>query len=174
MDQLENAVFAFSASSTYKDPRQRVYITVVDPDGNQVIEQKLSIGSKLRETQHKIKLGGLYEMCFELKEGKTPVRVFFHVDYKPLSADGKDNSRKVGKDDMSNLDLQLQSVDTRLKEISLEIEHARIQENLLKAAVESTAESVWWFSILSIVILLSASIWQIIYLRSFFVSKKLL
>jgi len=33
--------------------------------------------------------------------GKVPVRIFFHVDYKPMAADGKALSRKVGKDDIT-------------------------------------------------------------------------
>jgi len=33
--------------------------------------------------------------------GKVPVRIFFHVDYKPVAADGKALSRKVGKDDIT-------------------------------------------------------------------------
>jgi hypothetical protein len=33
---------------------------------------------------------------------------------------------------------------------------------------------VQWFSFLSIIILLATSLWQIIYLRTFFASKKLL
>jgi hypothetical protein len=43
---------------------------------------------------------------------------------------------------------------------------------LLRA--ESTTWSVQWFSFLSIIILLATSLWQIIYLRTFFASKKLL
>ena len=40
--------------------------------------------------------------------------------------------------------------------------------------VEATTRSVQWFSFLSIVILLATAFWQIVYLRTFFASKKLL
>jgi hypothetical protein len=118
--------------------------------------------------------------------------VFFHVDYKPNSTE----SRKVGKDDMSALDKQLELMNIRIKDISREIEHARRQEIAMKEAsgkslcstafqdcyayetasvnVESTAWSTHWFSILSIVILVATSVWQMVYLRTFFASKKLL
>jgi len=98
------------------------------------------------------------------------VRVFFHVDYKPKTAEG----RKVGKDDMSTLSSQLDLLGGRIKDISREIDHARRQEIAMKEAGEFTTWSVQWFSILSIVILLATSLWQIIYLRTFFASKKLL
>lgn len=66
--------------------------------------------------------------------GMTPVRVFFHVDYKPLPANGIDSSRKVGKDDMSALESQLERMNERIREISKEIEHARRQEISMKEA----------------------------------------
>lgn len=58
------------------------------------------------------------------------MRVFFHVDYKPNATE----SRKVGKDDMSGLDKQLELMGNRIKEISREIEHARKQEIAMKEA----------------------------------------
>jgi len=45
---------------------------------------------------------------------------------------------------------------------------------LLTVSSESTNSRIQWFSILSILILLTASLWQILYLRHFFASKKLL
>jgi hypothetical protein len=69
-----------------------------------------------------------------LCSGKTPVRVFFHVDYKPHTVDGLDKSRKVAKDDIPSLESQLQIVGDKIKEISTEIEHARHQEIYLKEA----------------------------------------
>ena len=54
------------------------------------------------------------------------------------------------------------------------IDFARRQESLLREAGERTSTRIQWFSILSIAVLLVTSIWQIIYLRRFFTSKKLL
>jgi len=108
-------------------------------------------------------------IIFETILGKTPVRIFFHVDYKP-----KTDTRKVGKDDMSALDKQVFMMGERIREISKEIEHARKQETRMKEAGESTSASVQWFGILSIVVLISTAVWQIIYLRTFFAAKKLL
>lgn len=66
--------------------------------------------------------------------GKTPVRVFFHVDYKALSEDGKDLSRQVSKDEVPTLQAELQSIERKIKEISLEIDHAKRQEAALNDA----------------------------------------
>lgn len=63
--------------------------------------------------------------------GIVPVRVFFHVDYKPKSSV---EGRKVGKDDMNTLSSQLEVLGSRIKAISQEIDHARRQEIAMKEA----------------------------------------
>lgn len=165
---------------------------------------KLPINNKVKEFTYKLNQRGLYEMCFELHDGKTPVRVFFHVNYKPLNADGSDSSRVVNKDEVPTLQQDLQLIERKLKDISIEIEHAKRQESYLNTAtgkistislllylftqsltlflpffflfdyVETTQSRLEWFSLMSIVILLGMSVWQIVYLRSFFTAKKLL
>jgi hypothetical protein len=90
-------------------------------------------------------------MCFELHDGtagfficlflliffligKTPVRIFFHVDYKPVASDGKDMSRVVSKDDVPTLQNDILAIERKIKEISSEIEHAKRQETYLNKA----------------------------------------
>mmetsp|Transcript_23255 Transcript_23255/g.25497 ORF Transcript_23255/g.25497 Transcript_23255/m.25497 type:complete len:209 (-) Transcript_23255:157-783(-) len=174
LDQLETAVFAMSASSTTKDPLQRVMGKISDPDEEDLFYDKVPITGKIKEFEHLVEQRGVYEMCFELQDGRTPVRVFFHVDYKPVTADGKDLSHVVSKDEVPSLLTDLQSIDMKIREISSEIEHAKRQEAFLNKANETTSSRLEWFSMLSIIVLLGTSVWQILYLRSFFTSKKLL
>ena len=77
-------------------------------------------------------------------------------------------------DEIPILEKQLILIQDKINEISDEIEHNRKQEATLKEAGETIAERIQWFSVLSIVVLLATSVWQIIYLRNFFSSKKLL
>jgi hypothetical protein len=168
LDQLENAVFAISAVAKVKDPKQKVALTVTDPEEEYLLQEIISIGAKLKESNHQIESRGLYELCFALHGGKTPVRIFFHVEYRA------DSSRKVKEDELPTLERQLLEVQTKIDEISKEIEHTRKQEMSLKEAGETISSRIQWFSALSIIVLLSTSIWQIIYLRNFFSSKKLL
>lgn len=58
----------------------------------------------------------------------------FHVDYKAVNEDGKDNSRQVSKDDVPTIQTELQEIERKIKEVSLEIEHARRQEASLNKA----------------------------------------
>lgn len=62
------------------------------------------------------------------------MQVFFHVDYKAVSEDGKDNSRQVSKDDVPTIQTELQEIERKIKEVSLEIEHAKRQEAYLNKA----------------------------------------
>ena len=147
---------------------------ITDPDEEDLFYEKLPITSKKQEFLHKVEQRGVYEMCFELHEGRSPVRVFFHVDYKPLSEEGKDTSRQVNKDEVPSLQNDLQLIERKIKEVSAEIEHAKRQEAYLNKVNEMTSERIQWFSLLSIVVLVGTSLWQVYYLRQFFTAKKLL
>eukprot|EP01039_Chlorochromonas_danica_P011253 gene11252-12552_t len=168
LDQLERVVFAFSASSKVKDPNQKVTVKVSDPEEEDIVFDKLPITGKMKEFEHNVVERGVHEMCFELHEGKTPVRIFLHADYQ------LDASRQVNKEEVPQLIKAVQLIESKVKEISIEIDHARLQEAALNAAGELTSSRLEWFSLLSILILLGTATWQILYLRSFFTSKKLL
>jgi hypothetical protein len=174
LDRLETAIFAVSASAKTKDSKQKLTLKISDPDEEDIYFEKIPFTNKKQEFLHKIVQRGVYELCFELHDGKTPVRVFFHVDYKVLSEDGKDLSRQVSKDEVPTLQAELQAIERKIKEISLEIDHAKRQEAALNDANEVTNSRLQWFSVLSIMVLVGTSGWQIFYLRQFFASKKLL
>lgn len=65
-------MFATSAVAKVKDQKQRVTITVTDPEEEFMIQEKITIGAKLKESVHKIESRGLYELCFALHGGKGP------------------------------------------------------------------------------------------------------
>ena len=48
-------------------------------------EEKLLIGAKRKEVEVKVETVGMHQMCFELEGGKTPVRILFHIEYRPRS-----------------------------------------------------------------------------------------
>ena len=103
------------------------------------------------------------------------VRVYFSMDSRHKKSGKKvDPSKRVDKEAIPTLESELLAAEEALNDISREIEFARKQELLLKEAIESTTSRIQWFSIISIGILVVTSVWQLIYLRSFFQSKKLL
>jgi hypothetical protein len=110
-----------------------------------------------------------------------------------VNPDGQDTSRQLNKDDVPTLQQDLQFIERQIKEITIEVEHAKRQEAYLNQAngklfscmfhgthsmlifcIELTQSRLEWFSYLSMAVLLGTAIWQIWYLRSFFSAKKLL
>jgi len=182
MDQEDVALFVLSATHLKKNSKevQSLMATITDPEGDPLLDNvKLIIGARPTENRKNIEVRGVYEMCFELIGGTIPVRVFFHVDFKSRDAEGEgaaalENFRKVGKNDLPSLETHLKSAEVSMAEIIKEIEFAKEQEILLKAANDMTTSRIQWFGILSIAILFLTSLWQLVYLRSFFASKKLL
>jgi hypothetical protein len=148
--------------------------TIADPEGTTLWNEELKINNKKEYKTTLIEVRGVYELCFEVT-GKAPIRVTFNVDFKnKATRQYADPSKKVAADELPQLEVQLKLAEDALNEISNEIDFARRQESLLREAGERTSTRIQWFSILSIAVLLVTSIWQIIYLRRFFTSKKLL
>jgi hypothetical protein len=178
LDEEDMALFALSAASVHrKDGQKQVLLaTITDPEGGTIISnEKIAIGARPREIKETIKVRGVYELCFELQGGTTPVRAFFHIDFKSRNAPGGlESVRKVGKDDIPYLEQHLKAAETSMNDISREIEFARQQELSLKETQDTTAARIQWFGILSMAILMGTSLYQLIYLRRFFASKKLL
>lgn len=178
LDEEDTAMFALSAASVHrKDGEKQVLLaTITDPDGGNIISnEKIAIGARPREIRETIQVRGVYELCFELQGGKTPVRAFFHIDFKSQNAPGSlESVRKVGKNDIPSLEQHLKAAEASMNDISREIEFARQQELSLKETQDITAERIQWFGVLSMAILLGTSLYQLLYLRSFFASKKLL
>jgi hypothetical protein len=141
---------------------------VADPDEEDIVFDKLPISGKMKEFEHEVEQRGVHEMCLELQGGLTPVHIFLHVEYRPPS------SRQVNKEEVPQLLKSVQLIESKVKEISLEVEHARRQEAALNIAGEATNSRLEMFSALSIWVLLGTAIWQVVYLRAFFASKKLL
>jgi hypothetical protein len=137
-------------------------------------------------------------------EGTAPVLTSVEIEYSSRSGKSKtDPSKPLNQEDLPTLEDKLKQVEDALIEIGKEIDFARRQEVLLKEAggelicfifqniriliiillcfdlfyfnhSENMQSRIEWFSIFSIVILLSTSLWQLLYLRKFFTSKKLL
>lgn len=94
LDSFETVIFATSASSVSKGlaKQQKLTLTVSqhtsscnlsspltvfmltvqvsDPDEGTIFDEKISVGAKAKELEHKVEKRGVYEMCFELHDGK--------------------------------------------------------------------------------------------------------
>jgi len=175
LDEEDTATFTFNVIELHKDiSEHQAVVKIMDPDETSLYQKTLTIGGPEEEYVASMQKRGQHYLCFELLQGESPVRAIFSIDYKNRDYDLPDPSKKVEKDNIPTLENQLKMAESSLHLISNEIDFARRQEVELRDSGEITNARIQWLSILSILVLLTVSLWQILYLRSFFASKKLL
>lgn len=180
LDQEDIAFFTMSASAKPTNEEDKaasvkaITASLLNPDDRVVFDSALVISGPSLEKKQIIDDRGVYKLCFSVRGAKksdATFRVSFSIDYRNR---GADPSKKVGRDEIPSLESQLKAAEDSLSEIAKEIDFARRQEVLLRTTGEMTSSRIEWFGYLSIIVLLVVSLWQIVYLRHFFASKKLL
>lgn len=74
LDEEDYAVFSMSAIHSHKDNshiKQSLVGTVEDPSGATLITAKIKLGGIAREEQLSISERGVYNLCFELRDGNV-------------------------------------------------------------------------------------------------------
>ncbi|KAK9728632.1 vesicle coat component [Basidiobolus ranarum] len=95
----------------------------------------------------------------------------FHFD---VGAEAVDYSAVAKAEKLKPMEVELYKLEKLLTEVVEEMEYLRHREARRRDTNESTNERVKWFSIFSMVVLVSLGIWQIFYLKRFFQTKKLI
>ncbi|CAM9853678.1 unnamed protein product [Heterosigma akashiwo] len=108
---------------------------------------------------------GLYEVCFTATGAAGPGRrVVLETEEEQ---DGLDANLKP-------LEKAFKLLDKKLDRITQEFDYMRTREARMAVTSGTTNDRIQWFSFLSITVLIGISCYQIIHLKSFFLSKKLL
>jgi hypothetical protein len=187
LDEEDSALFTFGASHYHpidgtSDAKQKITASIVNPQGiNIMLDNNIILINSQRPLEKlidKVNIRGVYKICYELKGGSIPVRANFHIDFKSSKdmklTGGILQNNKIIKDDVPIAETKLQYAEESLHIIQKEIEYANIQEKLLKESTEAVSTRIQWFSMLSMAVLVITSLWQLLYLRTFFTSKKML
>lgn len=72
MDEEDTARFIFGATFDSKKKTkgsQKLSVIVTDPDGDEIIDERIIIGNRPKEVVKNVEGNGVYEMCFELEGG---------------------------------------------------------------------------------------------------------
>ena len=129
--------------------------------------------SKPQATTGKFALTGLetgsHKVCFRSKSSVTR-RVELKLN---VGVSAKDFETVAKKAHLNPLEAELNRLLDSATEIHDEQLYMRSREEELRNTNESTADRIKWFSISTILILLVLGAWQIMALKSFFKSKKL-
>jgi len=112
---------------------------------------------------------GLHKACVENHHSK-PQRVALSVE----QGWGVKDYDAVGASVFGPVEKQLDDSEHMLKDIAAEMDAAIAREEALREGAESGRDRVELFGVVSMGVLFATACWQIVYLRSFFRSKKLL
>jgi len=111
-----------------------------------------------------------------LADGITPsdslVRSFeVHID---VGADAVDYGAMAKAEKLKPLEVELRRLERMVEEVLEELEYLKEREQQMRDTNESTNDRVKWFNIFSILSLLGLGVYQVVYLKQFFQSKKLI
>ncbi|CEG35877.1 transmembrane emp24 domain-containing protein 10-like [Plasmopara halstedii] len=114
--------------------------------------------------------GGSYAVCF-VNNNDKPMRVM--LDFKH-GVEAKDYTEVAKREHLMPVEKELRKMEDTVEEIHREMLYMREREATMRNTNESTNSRVLWFSFFSIAVLLGMGIWQVMYLKKFFKSKKLI
>lgn len=169
-DSLGKWSFVVMGSEKHKaDPTKssKVRVTVKNPRKKLMWSESLDFTEKTFSFTTKVP--GLHKACVENHHSK-PQRVSIAVDQGWGVRDYDGVSDSV----FGPVEKQLDDSEHMLKDIAAEMDAAIERESDLRDASESGRDRVELFGVISMGVLFATACWQIIYLRSFFRSKKLL
>ena len=88
--------------------------------------------------------------------------------------DSKDYKDTIETEQLKPLEAQLRRLEDLSNEIVQDFAYMRKREEEMRDTNESTNSRVLYFSVFSMVCLLSLAVWQLFYLRRYFKAKKLI
>lgn len=182
LDEEDAALFSYSAANPHDSTMKMkplLYVSIKDPDDEVLLSRELVIlGARTKDHKiDKIKVRGVHNLCFTVENSEKPVTVSFLIDFMGQEHAAEllgSTASRVAKGDISMLEANLKQAEETLESISDEIEFAKKQEQALKEAGDLANTRIEIFSYFSMAVLLVTSVYQLLYLRSFFRSKKLL
>lgn len=151
-------------------------ISVTGPDGNEIWNnQRLQTGSFSFLTEQ----GGDHMICFldasKNPQEPTPMGEKKRVTFKlKTGVEAKDYSEVAKREDLRPIEVELLRVEDLLWEINHDMNYFRKREADLRFTNESTSSRVHWLSLTTVFIVVVLGIWQIMYLKQYFMQKKLI
>uniref|UniRef100_A0A7S1SV81 GOLD domain-containing protein n=1 Tax=Tetraselmis chuii TaxID=63592 RepID=A0A7S1SV81_9CHLO len=151
-------------------PPVEVDVKVEDPNGVVLYEHMAVKEGTFAFTS---KTAGDYKTCFTAKDIPTAEKVKIQLEWKTGVA-AKDWDTIAKKSNLNAMATELHKLEEMVKEIHGEMMAMRDREEDMRNLNETTNSRVASFSIVSLMVCIGVGVWQLLYLKSFFVRKKLL
>lgn len=149
----------------------KTHLTVIDTNGHVLYKKDDAQKGKFAFTTDEY---DMFEVCFhsEGTHGQGIDREIF-LDVKTgVEAKNYDDLQKTEK--LKPMELELKKLEDLSEAIVNDFAYMRAREEQMRDTNESTSDRVLYFSIFSMLCLIGLAVWQIFYLRRFFVAKKLI
>jgi len=149
----------------------KTHLTVIDTNGHVLYKKDDAKKGKFAFTTDEY---DMFEVCFhsEGDHGQGIDREIF-LDVKTgVEAKNYDDLQKTEK--LKPMELELKKLEDLSEAIVNDFAYMRAREEQMRDTNESTSDRVLYFSIFSMLCLIGLAVWQIFYLRRFFVAKKLI
>jgi hypothetical protein len=149
----------------------KTHLTVIDTNGHVLYKKDDAQKGKFAFTTDEY---DMFEVCFhsEGSHGQGIDREIF-LDVKTgVEAKNYDDLQKTEK--LKPMELELKKLEDLSEAIVNDFAYMRAREEQMRDTNESTSDRVLYFSIFSMLCLIGLAVWQIFYLRRFFVAKKLI
>ena len=132
-----------------------------------VIEDKQSVDYTYPFTTYE---GGVYEICITNLERKK-LEIFFALKY---GVGAKDYSSIARAKDLKPVDLALEKLSDRAKDMSHRISFSQSHENVFESFLDSISSKVMIFSSIVIVIMILVGYMETLYLKNFMRRRKII
>jgi len=149
----------------------KTHLTVIDTNGHVLYKKDDAQKGKFAFTTDEY---DMFEVCFQSEgtHGQGIDREIF-LDVKTgVEAKNYDDLQKTEK--LKPMELELKKLEDLSEAIVNDFAYMRAREEQMRDTNESTSDRVLYFSIFSMLCLIALAVWQIFYLRRFFVAKKLI
>ncbi|CAH1790702.1 unnamed protein product [Owenia fusiformis] len=153
-------------------PGQNTNLLVTDSKGHTLYHKDSAEKGKFAFTTEEY---DMFEICFETKlpQGMQGAarEVFLNVKHG-IEAKSYEDIAKAEK--LKPLEVELRRLEDLSESIVNDFAYMRAREEEMRDTNESTHSRVLYFSVFSMLCLLGLATWQVLYLRRFFKSKKLI
>uniref|UniRef100_A0A7S2DBK6 GOLD domain-containing protein n=1 Tax=Octactis speculum TaxID=3111310 RepID=A0A7S2DBK6_9STRA len=168
--QMEKSAACSGNFEIIEEENQLIGITIIGPKPSSTVYFE-TIGQAEGNFQFEAASTGDQTLCFSNQGDKdAPIGFAFREDAADLISDGDSavateenivSMIEVGKDLSQGLDMLLDHQ-----------QYMRMREEHHRSAVQGTNSKVLWWTLVEAAILVSMSIWQILYIRKFFEVKR--
>mmetsp|Transcript_2084 Transcript_2084/g.3332 ORF Transcript_2084/g.3332 Transcript_2084/m.3332 type:complete len:206 (-) Transcript_2084:34-651(-) len=158
--------------STPSSPISTVHIKVLDTFQQQIFGDTDGTGSFAFTSTS----AGVYTFCFNListggQKYVPPARVSFDLK---VGVEAEDYDAIAISEHLSPLEVELRKLEDAAAAVNKHMNYMRQREAAMRNTNESTNSRVLWLSFFSMVTLVSLGVWQIIHLKKYFKSRKLI